>query len=118
MRSRRCSEAGFSLIELLTVISIIGMLAAIALLQMYSMKKRAYDREAQVALRMVALAEEAYYQRYEKYIACDESDCVSKLEGLSKINDGVVLNISLNGVDCVGSAYHQRGTGETFEWES
>jgi type IV pilus assembly protein PilA len=55
------NEKGFTLIELMIVIAIIGILAAIAIPQFSAYRKRSYNSAAQADLRNAATAQEAYY---------------------------------------------------------
>ena len=58
---------GFTLIELMIVIAIIGILAAIAIPQFTAYRKRAYDSAARSDLRNAATAQEAYYVDAGRY---------------------------------------------------
>jgi type IV pilus assembly protein PilA len=60
LRNHSQSEAGFSLIELLTVILILGILAAIAIPAFLNQRHKAYDAAAKTQVRKAATAEEIY----------------------------------------------------------
>ncbi len=57
----RKEQGGFTLIELMIVIAIIGILAAIAIPQFSAYKNRSYNTAVQTDLRNAATAQEAYY---------------------------------------------------------
>ena len=65
MRNRK----GFTLIELMIVVAIIGILAAIAIPQFASYRQRAQDSAAKSALKNLATAQENYYAEYNTYTA-------------------------------------------------
>ena len=66
-RLRRKKEKGFTLIELMIVIAIIGILAAIAIPQFAAYRTRSYNSSAQSDVRNLATAEEAYYVDNSRY---------------------------------------------------
>lgn len=58
---------GFTLIELMIVIAIIGILAAIAIPQFSAYRTRSYNAAAEADLRNAATAQEAYYVDNQTY---------------------------------------------------
>jgi type IV pilus assembly protein PilA len=60
---------GFTLIELMIVIAIIGILAAIAIPQFSAYRTRSYNSAAEADLRNCATAQEAYYVDNQTYKA-------------------------------------------------
>ena len=71
-------EKGFTLIELMIVIAIIGILAAIAIPQFSAYRKRSYNASANADLRNAATAQEAYFVDESTY-----SSAVGPLQGAS-----------------------------------
>ena len=61
------AENGFTLIEILIVIAIIGILAAIAIPQLSAYRMRAYNKAAMSDLKNAAIAQEAYYVENRLY---------------------------------------------------
>jgi prepilin-type N-terminal cleavage/methylation domain-containing protein len=68
---------GFTLIELLVVIAIIGLLASIVLVSMQGVRAKAKDSVRKQDLRVIQMALELYWDRYERYPTeghwCDSS---------------------------------------------
>ncbi|MCG8532082.1 MAG: prepilin-type N-terminal cleavage/methylation domain-containing protein, partial [Desulfovibrionales bacterium] len=58
---------GFTLIELMIVVAIIGILAAIAIPNFLNYQCKARQSEAKTALGAIRTAEEAYYAETETY---------------------------------------------------
>lgn len=58
---------GFSLIELMIVITIIGILTAVIVVSVYSTKNKAKDTKVKTALSQVRVQQELYYKTNGKY---------------------------------------------------
>ena len=108
---------GFTLLELLTVVAIVGILTSIAVPQFAAYKKRAYDVSARSDLRNVAIAEEAYFIDSESYLTCANSGCAI-LPGIASLTSGVTLAIISTTTGFSGTATHNKGTGKTFIWNT
>jgi type IV pilus assembly protein PilA len=61
------NEKGFTLIELMIVIAIIGILAAIAIPQFAAYRQRSYNSAAGADLRNATTAQEAYFVDNQMY---------------------------------------------------
>ncbi|MFN2421643.1 MAG: type IV pilin protein [Gemmatimonadota bacterium] len=63
---------GFTLVELLIVVVVIGILAMIAIPRFASTKGKGYDAAAKTDLRNAMTAQEAYYADYQTYASDDD----------------------------------------------
>ena len=86
-------DAGFTLIELMIVIAIIGILAAIAIPQFSAYRKRSYNAGAEADLRNAATAQEAYFVDFSTYATAPTSKISGSTYGLyttDKVTVGIV----------------------------
>ncbi len=90
-RWARAANAGFTLLELLVVIAVLGILAAIAIQNLATHRARAIDASMRSDLRNAALAMESYYG---EFLAYPSTDTALSLIGYRKTNL-VTLTISL-----------------------
>ena len=114
---RTTRQRGFTLIELLVVMGIVSTLVAVALPRYASYRASAFDSRAEIDLRSVAMAEEAYFLENDSYLSCSDGGCAT-LPGIKRLSTGVTLNITAAETSFVGTASHPKGSGRVFKWNS
>ena len=81
MRKLRTRRGGFTLIELMIVVAIIGILAAIAIPNFLKFQLRSKTGEAKTNLAALRTAEEGYFAEYGVYIAAADYPGAGNVSG-------------------------------------
>jgi type IV pilus assembly protein PilA len=84
-------ERGFSLIELLVVLIIIGILAAIAIAAFAKQQNKAHDADAKTHARSAQTAMESYFLEQRTYAGATNADLIRQQNALSNAN-GLKIN--------------------------
>jgi len=100
LKGTRFLKLGFTIIELLAVIAIVGILVAIVLVRTGSAKKEGEDAAVRTALREVRNAGELYYNNSETYEGvCDPGDTtLSDDEDFGRIKDYITKHNGAEGI--------------------
>ena len=97
MRKSRDRDRGFTLVELLVVIIIIGILAGIAIPVFLNQRQKGYDTQAKSDLRNMASFEEIYLNDFNSY--GNVSD-IQTSEPTMHVSKGVTLTVlHVNGLN-------------------
>jgi type IV pilus assembly protein PilA len=110
---------GFTLLELLVVVAILGILSAIAIPLFVTYRQRGYDARAISDLRNAANAEEAYFTDTGRYATCNDAACQSTLPDfrLSPLVTIAMQADSSGRASFTGTATATGGS-KTFSWDS
>lgn len=110
------SESGFTLLELLVVVSIVGILASIAIPQYASYRARAYDSIVESQVRHVATGQEAYFVSHSSY-----TSSMTDIDGLV-IDPNVTVTIAPGNSGDIGSSFKVHGShpqaAHEYDWVS
>ncbi len=108
------NKKGFTLIELMIVVAIIGILAAIAIPNFIRFQLKSKSSEGKVNLAAIRTAEEGYMAEFGSYIAASASPAVAGL-GSAKVafvdTGGGTANFNTLGWEPEGNVYFSYGVG-------
>jgi prepilin-type N-terminal cleavage/methylation domain-containing protein len=109
------ASKGFTMIELLVVVAIIGLLVAIAIPQFILYRSRSFDQQMKSDLKNAATAMESYFAEYKVY-----PNSVSKITAVGfRQTDGVTLSIAVPTPSSFTlTASHPSGTQASFTYDS
>lgn len=96
----RRKDKGFTLIELMIVVAIIGILAAIAIPNFMNYQCKAKQSEAKSNLGNIRTAEEAYYAEHDAY-----SSSTSEIGFSTKGQANYTYTVSGNGASGTGASF-------------
>jgi type IV pilus assembly protein PilA len=108
MSPKANQQLGFTLIELMIVIAIIGILAAIAIPQFTAYRKRSYNSAAQSDIRNASTAQEAYYVENRCY-SDQLANLIGTNYGLYNISQGVKVDVAAGTESYTLTSYHSSG---------
>ena len=112
MLSKMKNRKGFTLIELMIVVAIIGILAAIAIPQFASYRQRAQDSAAKSALKNLATAQEDYYAQNDTY-----ATGLAQITGFTPETTLTVTILHADNDNWSGTASHHSSTND-FSYDS
>jgi type IV pilus assembly protein PilA len=110
--------AGFTFVELLLVVVLVGVLAAIAIPFMATYRVRAFDGRAIHDLANAVRAEEAHYATFKTYVAFTAVGPVLVSVPETAVSDTVTVEFQGNATWFQGTSTSSRGSGKIFAYDS
>lgn len=110
-QARHHAQRGYTLLELLVTVAIIGILTAIAVAVYQDYRKRGYEASAITYMRSWVPAQEVYLQKYGHYADADE-DLENELDILF-VPDDIPYDFSLDNNNSQDEKWFGRGDPQT-----
>jgi type IV pilus assembly protein PilA len=117
-RSRLAAADGNTLVELLVVVLIVGILAAIAVPAFVAQRSKAQDSQAKSAATTAAKAMLAYGTQHDDVSGATRAELVKiepslgKARGLAVTTDGDAFSVSVDSASAPGAAFSVERTAE------
>ena len=105
---RRRPHAGFTLVELMLVVSIIGALATITIPVLMKYQLKSKTAEGKINLGAIRIAEETYFGEFQSYLAVDPEP--TAIPGTQRtVFDAASSGFSILGFEPEGNVYFSYG---------
>ena len=108
---------GFTLLELLVTVTVIGILAAIAIMQFSLYRQRSFDASASSDLRNAAAAQESLFATNGAYVNCRNASCETRLPGFHR-SKNVTVRMRRTATSYTGTSTHPSGSGRVWVYDS
>lgn len=115
MNHKKGSPKGFTLIELMIVVAIIGVLAAIAIPQFATYRRNTQDMASRSSLHQLAKAEEDYYLQNDTYTS--NRGIIVAATGWTVESSIIMTILAAHSGSWSATASHQ-SSGNTFTYSS